>query len=183
MEPPKSARKKAEAWICGSQRRTVAVFTENNWHARSWDAQNWVRLTEKLLSGSDTTVVLCGNNVQNEANAQMAKIFAGRERFTDLTGKTDIAELGAVLALADVFITTDCGPMHVAFACGCKKVVGLFGPTEPDTYFTPYAPHVALTDKDFPIRWNGNNEPITEKNVSIPVETVLQACEAEKENL
>jgi heptosyltransferase-2 len=48
----------------------------------------------------------------------------------DLTGKTAIADLPALLSRCHVFIGNDSGAMHVASAVGLP-VVGVFGPTDP----------------------------------------------------
>ena len=55
-----------------------------------------------------------------------------------LTGKTDLAQLVAVLSLADVVVTNDTGPSHIAAALGRPTLV-IFGPTNPLTT-RPYPP-------------------------------------------
>jgi ADP-heptose:LPS heptosyltransferase len=46
-------------------------------------------------------------------------------------------KLGAILSLLDLFISNDCGPMHLAPAVG-TKTIGIFGPGEPEIWF-PYS--------------------------------------------
>src|SRR4029453_10390892 len=46
----------------------------------------------------------------------------------DLTGRTDLPTLAAVLALSTTVVSNDSGAMHVAAAVGAP-VVALFGPT------------------------------------------------------
>jgi heptosyltransferase-2 len=48
----------------------------------------------------------------------------------DLTGKTAIADLPALLSQCHLFIGNDSGAMHVAAAVGLP-VVAVFGPTDP----------------------------------------------------
>ena len=48
----------------------------------------------------------------------------------DLTGKTPIADLPALLSQCHLFIGNDSGAMHVAAAVGLP-VVAVFGPTDP----------------------------------------------------
>jgi heptosyltransferase-2 len=58
-------------------------------------------------------------------------IIAGmRETPIDLTGKTNIADLPALLSQCHLFIGNDSGAMHVAAAVGLP-VVAIFGPTDP----------------------------------------------------
>jgi heptosyltransferase-2 len=48
----------------------------------------------------------------------------------DLTGKTAIADLPALLSQCHLFIGNDSGAMHVAAAVGLP-IVAVFGPTDP----------------------------------------------------
>src|SRR5207245_11762149 len=58
-------------------------------------------------------------------------IAAGmRQPPIDLTGKTAIADLTALLSQCHLFIGNDSGAMHVAAAVGLP-VVAIFGPTDP----------------------------------------------------
>jgi heptosyltransferase-2 len=49
-----------------------------------------------------------------------------------LTGQTDLAQAVAVLSLADILITNDTGPAHIASALNRPTLV-IFGPTDPRT--------------------------------------------------
>ena len=55
-----------------------------------------------------------------------------RDRPFVLTGKTDLAQTAALLGVADLLVTNDTGPAHVAAAVGCPVLV-IFGPTNPLT--------------------------------------------------
>ncbi len=54
-----------------------------------------------------------------------------RARVADFAGRLPVKELGALLARADVVLTADTGPMHIASAVGAPLVV-LSGAADPD---------------------------------------------------
>ena len=56
-----------------------------------------------------------------------------KDRFFDLIGKTSLAELPDVIASAELVVSNDSGPMHLAAAQGVP-VLALFGPTQPERY-------------------------------------------------
>ena len=56
---------------------------------------------------------------------------AMRSPAIDLIGKDTLKQLPALLARADLLATPDSGPMHIANAAGAKKIIALFGPTDP----------------------------------------------------
>ena len=54
----------------------------------------------------------------------------------DLTGKTTLPDLAAILEAASVLVTNDSGSAHLAAAVDCPTVA-VFGPTDPALTF-PY---------------------------------------------
>jgi len=65
-----------------------------------------------------------------------------------LTGKTSLRQLAAVLSLADVCVTNDSGPMHMANALGVPTVA-VFGPTDPAAT-RPFQPPSVFIQKKVP---------------------------------
>ena len=55
-----------------------------------------------------------------------------------LTGKTSVAEVTALISIADVLVTNDTGPAHIGAAVGTPTLV-IFGPTNPLTT-RPFGP-------------------------------------------
>jgi ADP-heptose:LPS heptosyltransferase len=46
-------------------------------------------------------------------------------------GVLSLKQLGALCKRLDLFITADSGPLHIANASGAKRIIALFGPTDP----------------------------------------------------
>ncbi|MCP4713532.1 MAG: glycosyltransferase family 9 protein, partial [Deltaproteobacteria bacterium] len=73
-------------------------------------------------------IVLIGAGAGRDLARQVGK---GIEPYVlDLTGRTTVMQLAAVLACCDLLVTNDTGPMHVAYAVGLP-LVALFGSTDP----------------------------------------------------
>src|SRR6266446_4550068 len=79
-------------------------------------------------SAKDADVILFGTAA--EASVSTAISAELRRPPLDLTGKTAIADLPALLSHCHLFIGNDSGAMHVAAAVGLP-IVAVFGPTDP----------------------------------------------------
>jgi heptosyltransferase II len=96
--------------------------------AKRWPAANFATLGTLLQNKMSCQVLVTGSAEE----AGLAQTLAGamRRKPVLLSGRTNLRQLLGVLAQADLFITNDSGPMHLANALSVP-VIGLFGPTEP----------------------------------------------------
>ena len=94
--------------------------------------------------------------------AVSAAIQAGLDRAAlDLTGKTEIAELPALLSRCTTFVGNDSGAMHVAAAVALP-VVAVFGPTDPHRT-APVTPRCTIVQRKAilqPVFLAGDAQPI-----------------------
>jgi ADP-heptose:LPS heptosyltransferase len=74
-------------------------------------------------------VVLVGAAGDGDVAAAIARAAGGG--VVNLTGRTALPELAALLARCDLLVSGDSGPLHIACAVG-TPVVGLYGPTDPE---------------------------------------------------
>jgi heptosyltransferase-2 len=96
--------------------------------ARCWPPSRFAEVANRLQSQSDADIILFGTATETAVSNAIA---AGMRRAPiDLTGKTAIADLPALLSQCHLFIGNDSGAMHVAAAVGLQ-VVAVFGPTDP----------------------------------------------------
>ena len=109
-----------------SRQRFVAINPVAYWKTKLWDNDKFAVLADDIFEKLGLPVVFTGTEV--EAIAPILK--AMRTKGVNLAGRTSLLELAAVYRKADTVVTTDSGPMHLAAAVG-KKVVALFGPTDP----------------------------------------------------
>lgn len=114
--------------------------------AKCWPPSRFTELANRLQSESDADVILFGT----AAEAAVARAISSELRRppVDLTDKTAIADLPALLSQCHLFIGNDSGAMHVAAGVGLP-VVAVFGPTDP--YGTaPVTPrHTIVQDKPY----------------------------------
>ena len=96
--------------------------------AKCWPPERFAHALNQLRRERDADIVLLGTPAETEVSAA---IQAGLSQpALDLTGKTQIAELPALLFRCSAFLGNDSGAMHVAAAVGLP-VVAVFGPTDP----------------------------------------------------
>jgi heptosyltransferase-2 len=96
--------------------------------AKCWPPDRFASALNQLQQERDADVVLFGTPIEREVSAS---IQAGLARpALDLTGKTQIAELPALLSRCSAFLGNDSGALHVAASVGLP-VVAVFGPTDP----------------------------------------------------
>jgi ADP-heptose:LPS heptosyltransferase len=103
-------------------------------------------ITEALAAAGWAVLVTGG-----PGEAELARTVAGQVA-TSVAGRTDLAQLAAVLAGAAALVVGNTGPAHVAAAVG-TPVVSLFAPVVPATRWAPYGvPVVLLGDQHAPCR-------------------------------
>ncbi|WP_455203606.1 glycosyltransferase family 9 protein [Kaarinaea lacus] len=113
--------------------RYIVLVPSNSHHKlppernfRNWPVAHWRELL-KILAEADRQVVLVGGKNENEY-FKLLKPYP--YNVLDLSGKTAFPDLVGVLAVADVVVSTDTGPAHIAAAVS-TPVVALIGPTNP----------------------------------------------------
>lgn len=125
--------KRAEEKLLGFRARTgatrIAVGAGASYgSAKCWPPERFAQALNQLQRERDADVVLFGTPSESEVSAAIQARLA--RPALDLTGKTQIAELPALLSRCSAFLGNDSGAMHVAAAVGLP-VVAVFGPTDP----------------------------------------------------
>ncbi|HZT98761.1 MAG TPA: lipopolysaccharide heptosyltransferase II [Ktedonobacteraceae bacterium] len=114
--------------IQADKRLITCHVTSNNGQSKRWPIPYWATLLDRLIREDGTAVVLTGApNDLPIINDVMRRM---RERPVNLAGKTSLTQLAALLQRADLLITGDSGPMHIAGAVG-TPLIAIHGPTDP----------------------------------------------------
>ncbi|HET6604631.1 MAG TPA: glycosyltransferase family 9 protein [Xanthomonadaceae bacterium] len=126
---PAQAREFAQAQLPGDQ-PTLLVSPCASHAVRNWHASGYAAVADHAIGRHGYRVVLCGGRSELERRTGDAIVAAMREPVLDLIGKDTIQQLLALLERADVVLTPDSGPMHVANAVG-TRVIGLHAASNP----------------------------------------------------
>jgi len=97
---------------------------------RNWRAERYAAVADHAI-GRGWRVVLCGGRSTLERDTTDAILAAMRGPALDLVGKDTLKQLPALLARANLLMTPDSGPMHIANAMG-TRVLGLHAATNPE---------------------------------------------------
>jgi len=127
-------RRSADEFLCESGVRQgalrIAIGAGASYgSAKCWPPPRFAEVANRLQSEADADVILFGTAA--EASVSTAISAEMRRPPIDLTGKTAIADLPALLSQCHLFIGNDSGAMHVAAAVGLP-VIAVFGPTDPE---------------------------------------------------
>lgn len=114
----------------------TAVIPGARWDTKRWRADRLAKLIERLAAERLPPAILLGSPDDRAFANQI--LATGQTPVIDLVGRTSLRQLSALLALADLVICHDSGPMHIAAALD-RPLVAIFGPTNP-TRTGPYGP-------------------------------------------
>ena len=109
--------------------RTLVISPCSSHALRNWRAERYAALADHAVF-QGWRVVLCGGRSQLERETGNAILATMRAPAVDLIGKDTLKQLPALLARADLLVTPDSGPMHIANAMG-TAVLGLHAATNP----------------------------------------------------
>ena len=109
-------------------KRIIAVNPGSGWETKLWDWEKFSSLCDKINDELYAKIVFTGGN--NDLEMIEAIFSRMRSPALNAAGKMNLKQLACLLSLADMMITTDTGPMHVASAMK-TPVVAIFGPTAP----------------------------------------------------
>jgi len=91
-------------------------------------AKKWPHFSELARLQERYNIVVLGMNEDRQLAEEIVRMAP--ERVTDLTGKTSLKEVAAIMSGARGVISNDSGLMHLAAYIG-TPVIGLFGSTSP----------------------------------------------------
>ena len=139
LDLPQAAREKADALRSEAKidNRFIIIHPGSARLEKFWTSERWAEVIEHARTNCRFDCVLTGGTSQME-QSHLARIEARLSRpeqtsvgsVVDLSGKTDLLTLAALIAQAQLVVTVDSAPMHLAAATGTAQVV-LFGPTNP----------------------------------------------------
>jgi heptosyltransferase-2 len=97
--------------------------------AKCWLPERFAEFADRFQAEKDADVILFGT--AGEIAVSRAITAGMKRKPIDLTGKTTVGDLPALLSQCHLFLGNDSGAMHVAAAVGLP-VVAVFGPTDPE---------------------------------------------------
>jgi lipopolysaccharide heptosyltransferase I len=100
----------------GCPRPWLVVSVGSRWMTKRWPPEHFAALAQQAHSHFGGTFVFVGGPEETALSRTTAARLRGPRR--DLTGKTTLPQLGAVLSEADVVLANDTGPLHLAAALG-----------------------------------------------------------------
>ncbi|PIP68610.1 MAG: hypothetical protein CO035_01110 [Candidatus Omnitrophica bacterium CG_4_9_14_0_2_um_filter_42_8] len=110
----------------------IGVCPGSKSHLKQWKKQGFASVINSILGNSQYKVILIGDT--NEAGISKEIAAAVRQQgVIDLTGKTSLNELFALIEKFNLLLTGDSASLHIASDLGVR-VAAIFGPTDPEEY-------------------------------------------------
>ncbi len=100
---------------------------------RRWPVEKFIQLSEYLIKNYNARLLFIGADYDYEYVKSVVDRVNDKENALNIAGKTSLNDLINLLREADLFISNDSGPLHLASLLG-KPSVSFFGPETPRLY-------------------------------------------------
>ena len=138
LRVPDGAREEV-AYLVGDQRPLIVVHPGCSMPARTYPWEQYVEVVDTLVRDLGARVVLTGTDDERPlVDAILANVKPWtRAQVTSAAGSLGFPAFCALVEAADVVVTNNTGPMHMAAALG-TPVVALFALTNPPEQWGPW---------------------------------------------
>ena len=135
--------------LAGVSPRVLVIHAGAQWETKRWPPGQFAFVAAKAARHYQMSPVLVGSpgerTLTDDIERQIRK-FVPNARLKNLAGETTLKRLAAVLERADVVLSNDSGPMHLAAGLG-TPVVGVFTCTSPIRSGPPGDRHALVSSK------------------------------------
>lgn len=104
----------------------LVINAGGNWDLKRWPKENFAALTGRIMKEFDLTAVIPGA-AKDQETAEYIRAQSGANPVV-LAGQTSLEETFALMERADLVVSSDSGPLHIASSVG-TATVAIFGPT------------------------------------------------------
>ncbi len=112
----------------GDNKLIVLNAGATNSRAKCWPENYFAELADRMVHELDAKIILIGAGAERENAERVISQMKRPASALNLAGKSTIPELIGILAKANLVITNDTGPAHVAAALSVPTLT-IFGPT------------------------------------------------------
>ncbi|MHC4478345.1 MAG: lipopolysaccharide heptosyltransferase II [Planctomycetota bacterium] len=150
--------------------------------SKCWPTERFAQTADWLITYYDAKVMV--SVALDVAERKIAEQIcnAGRHHLIDLAQRhVSLGELKALFSTADLVISNDTGPRHIAIALG-RKVISLFGPNDPVWTDTAYEQEIQLV-ADVPCAPCSRPKCNQSDHLCMKAITVEMVCDAAKKLL
>jgi ADP-heptose:LPS heptosyltransferase len=123
----------------------VGLHPGATWPNKRWPEKYFAELARLLIDKNVQILITQGPGEESIASEMMRQISLRKPTGAVSLPMLNLRQLASVQKQMQVFVSNDCGVMHLAVAAG-TPTIGLFGPSQPHIWF-PYdraAGHAAL---------------------------------------
>ncbi|MFA5089916.1 MAG: lipopolysaccharide heptosyltransferase II [Candidatus Omnitrophota bacterium] len=124
----------------------VVINPAGNWMPKRWPCGHWKRLADRLIKEFQARLIISGGLQDVPLARQIRQASGGKAIIA--CGVLNLRQFAALSKKADVFISADSGPLHIANSAGAKKIIALFGPTHPSITGPYPLKNVIILNKD-----------------------------------
>lgn len=171
-----SAEKLLHAQHIDRKRPIVFFHPAALWETKRWGAAKAAELCDTVQTAFDCQILLVGSGADRNYLDTICSRAQGQ--IQNLAGQTTLRELACLFSKADLVLSMDSGPMHLACAAGAP-VIALFGPTAP-WRTGPFGENYTVIRKNLPCSPCFKRKTCPEKHHrcmgDIAVEDVFKIC-------
>jgi heptosyltransferase II len=129
------------------KKQFIGLNVSTTWKTKQWRVEKFAYLTELLYKEMGAMSVLTGGKSDINLGERIMNLAPDSDKYIiNLTGRTTLWQLGAIIKRCNLYITCDSGPMHISAALN-TPTIALFGPTDPIRH-RPYNERHIVIKKD-----------------------------------